>query len=185
MSLRATGSTTLERRSADRPRLLAVPGTGPQPGGRAFVALVVLVLTGGLVGLLLLNTAMQRSAFQLEALKDKTAALTVRSEVLDTQVERLRAPARLANAATRLGMVPMSAPVFLRLSDGRVIGDPQPAAAALPPPVAEPAPASQPAPQFQRAPSRPPDPRAPDPRASDPRPSNPRPSDPRRDGGRG
>ena len=185
MSLRATGSATAERRSTDRAPLRALPvaSSRPQPGGRAFVALVVLVLTGGLVGLLLLNTAMQRSAFQLEALKDKTAALTVRSEVLDTQVERLRAPARLANAANRLGMVPMSAPVFLRLFDGQVIGDPQPAAAPPPPAVAEPRvaqPMAQPAPQSQRASTRPPDPRAPD-----PRPSDPRLSDPRRSGGRG
>ncbi len=144
MNVGVTGlATSSEKRSA-APRLLAVPAAGPRPGGRVFVVLVVLVLAGGLVGLLLLNTAMQRSAFQLDKLQQTSAALAVRSEVLDTQVERLRAPDRLARAASRLGMVAMTAPVFLRLSDGRVLGDPRPAVAAVPRSTAEPAPQSQP-----------------------------------------
>jgi len=146
MSLGATGPVTRSGRRSAAPRLLAVPAAGPRPGGRAFVVLVVLVLAGGLVGLLLLNTAMQRSAFQLEELQQTSAALAVRGEVLDTQVERLRAPDRLARAASRLGMVAMTAPVFLRLSDGRVLGDPRPAVAAVPRPNVEPAPQSQPRP---------------------------------------
>lgn len=155
----ATRRETGAGRSANRPRLRAVPAAGPRPGGRVFVALIVLVLAAGLVGLLLLNTAMQRSAFRLEDLQRESAALAVRGEVLDTQVERLRAPDRLARAATRLGMVAMTEPVFLRLSDGRVLGDPQPAAAA-PPPIAEPVP------HPQAAPPRVADPRPPDPASS-------------------
>ena len=148
MSLGATGPATRSTQRSVAPRLHALPtawpDTGRRPGGRAFVVLVVLVLASGLVGLLLLNTAMQRSAFRLEELQQTSAALAVRGEVLDTQVERLRAPDRLARAASRLGMVAMPAPVFLRLSDGRVLGDPRPAVAAVARPTAEPAPQSQP-----------------------------------------
>ncbi|MBA2508152.1 MAG: hypothetical protein H0V32_05535 [Nocardioidaceae bacterium] len=111
-------------RPAPRPRLRAV--TPPQPSTRSgsFVTMLVLVLAGGLVGLLLLNTAMQRSAFELEELRTRAATLDVRSQVLDLQVERLRSPDRLASQAAGLGMVPVTSPGFVQLADGQVLGEP-------------------------------------------------------------
>jgi len=98
-----------------------------QPHSSAFVVMLVAVLAGGMIGLLVLNTAMQRSAFELEGLRDRVAALDVRSQVLDLQVERLRSPDRLAREASELGMVPVTSPGFVNLDDGTVLG--QPAAA--------------------------------------------------------
>ena len=55
----------------------------------------------------------------------------------------LRQPQRVAEQAAAIGMVPNPSPAFLRLSDGKVLGDPDEAAAAspdfLPPPRAVPA----------------------------------------------
>ncbi|CAN5607681.1 hypothetical protein BH24ACT11_BH24ACT11_16520 [soil metagenome] len=111
-------------RPAPRPRLRAA--TPPQPSTRSgsFVTMLVVVLAGGLVGLLLLNTAMQRSAFELEELRTRAATLDVRSQVLDLQVERLRSPDRLASQAAELGMVPVTSPGFVQLADGQVLGEP-------------------------------------------------------------
>ncbi len=106
-----------------------VPARGRQPRSGAFVALLVALLAGGLVGLLVLNTAMQRSAFQLEDMRDRSESLSVRRQVLDMRVDRLRSPERLAREATDLGMVAMTSPAFLHLEDGRVLGDPVPAVA--------------------------------------------------------
>ena len=111
-----------------------------KPSG-AFVALLVAVLAGGMVGLLVLNTAMQQAAFQLDQLRDRQQGLSVRSQVLGLQVERLRSPEHVARAATDLGMVQMPGPVFLRLEDGKVLGDPVPAAAGTGPQLVPPEPA--------------------------------------------
>lgn len=111
-------------RPAPRPRLRAVAGPQPSTRSGSFVTTLVLVLAAGLVGLLVLNTAMQRSAFELEELRTRAATLDVRSQVLDLQVARLRSPDRLAAQAAGLGMVPVTSPGFVQLADGQVLGEP-------------------------------------------------------------
>jgi hypothetical protein len=46
------------------------------------------------------------------------------------EVDRLRDPQRVALRATRLGMVPLVNPAFIRLGDGTQLGDPVPASTA-------------------------------------------------------
>ncbi len=144
----ARSNAARPQRSAPRPAsrpLRVVPERSRTPG-RAFVVLLVAVLAAGLVGLLVLNTAMQRSAFALESLNSTADRLEVRRQVLDLKVDRLGSPEVLGRRATELGMVPMENPVFLRLSDGKVLGNPRPAVAGtgpqlvvLPPPPPPPA----------------------------------------------
>ncbi len=88
-----------------------------------------MVLAGGLIGLLLLNTAMQRGAFQLTALQAQADALHTEQQQLSMKVDNLASPERLASDAVGLGMVPNANPVFLMLRTGRVIGAPTPAGA--------------------------------------------------------
>ncbi len=111
---------------ATRSRLRAVAPPTVRPRSSAFVTVLVLVLAGGMIGLLVLNTAMQRSAFQLETLRDRAATLDVRTQVLDMQLEKLRSPDRLARQATGLGMVPVTTPGFVD-PEGQVLGKPLPA----------------------------------------------------------
>jgi hypothetical protein len=78
------------------------------------------------------------------------------------QLERLRAPQRLAEAGKALGMVAPGVPAFVRLSDGTVLGTPTPAGSAdavriNPMPPAMPAPL-RPKPIIVRVPA--PDPAA-------------------------
>ena len=141
-----------------RSRLRVVPARARQPRAGTFAALLVAILAGGLVGLLVLNTAMQRSAFELDELRDRAESLGVRQQVLDLRVEGMRAPERLARAASALGMVPMSSPVFLRLEDGRVLGDPVPAVAGTGPRLVPEPPATPPAPTGPAAPRTVPEP---------------------------
>jgi cell division protein FtsB len=91
------------------------------------VVVVLTVLGVGLVGLILLSTVLQAQAFEIARLSSKADALTVQEQELRREVERLQAPAALAERAMRLGMVPNANPVFLQPSDGKVIGDPEPA----------------------------------------------------------
>lgn len=92
-----------------------------------FLAVMVLLLAGGLLGLLALNTVLAQDAFRLHALTKQSKELADREQALAREVETLRTPRTLAAKARELGMVPAEAPAFLRLSDGAVLGAEVPA----------------------------------------------------------
>jgi hypothetical protein len=89
-----------------------------------FVALVVGVLVAGLVGLLVLNTSLQRGAYVVTDLRAQAAELGLRQQNLQLTVAELQAPQRVAEEALALGMVSNDSPAFLSLSTGKVIGVP-------------------------------------------------------------
>jgi hypothetical protein len=127
-----------------RERWLDVVPRAPFKAPRVpFVLLVLVVLGVGLVGLLLLNTSLQQGSFAIHDLQRQTSLLADRQSELERQVAVLAAPESLASRAVKLGMVPNPNPAFLRLSDGRVLGDPQPAKA-LPKPKPKPKVAAKP-----------------------------------------
>ena len=111
----------------DRPALRVVPRRRTRAPRVPFVTLVTLLLVGGVVGLLLFNTSMQQASFATTSLDRQATALGLRQQTLVLQLERMRDPQRLATRARRLGMVSTSAPVFLDLRSGRVLGDAAPA----------------------------------------------------------
>ncbi|MFG2548756.1 hypothetical protein ACGFWF_02225 [Streptomyces sp. NPDC048581] len=104
------------------------------PAGRAraartpFVLLVVLLLGGGLIGLLVLNSALSEGAFRLDDLKKETKALTDEEQSLQRDIDAYSAPDALQRRANELGMVPGGDPAFLD-PDGTVKGVPSPAPA--------------------------------------------------------
>jgi hypothetical protein len=117
--------------------LRLVPPMSFAPPRAPFIIMVIALIGTGLVGLLLLNTSMQRGAFEIASLQQATAQLQKQQAGLEQRASRLQAPASVTAKATALGMVPDANPVFLRLSDGKVLGKPVPATA--PPPPAPPA----------------------------------------------
>ncbi|MGI5374744.1 hypothetical protein ACQEV2_10950 [Streptomyces sp. CA-251387] len=102
------------------------------PAGRAraartpFVLLVVLLLGGGLIGLLMLNSALSEGAFKLDDLKKDTKSLTDEEQSLQRDIDAYSAPDALQRRAHELGMVPGGDPAFLN-PDGTVKGVPSPA----------------------------------------------------------
>jgi hypothetical protein len=110
-----------------------VPRTAGRSSKVPFVVLVLLVLGGGLVGLLVLNTSLQQGAFYEASLQDQQNALATKQEDLRLKIAGLRDPQRLAREARSLGMVPNTTPVFIDLRDGATVGDPQPAIAGTDP----------------------------------------------------
>lgn len=88
----------------------------------ATISVVVVV-----VAQLLLGVALANGAYQVEALQT-TKANAVREQTAATQdLVRVQSPQYLANNASALGMVANSNTVYLRLSDGAVLGAPSPA----------------------------------------------------------
>lgn len=110
-----------------QPRLTVVPRRQRRALRLPFVLVVVLVLGAGLVGLLMLNTSLQQGAFRSAALERKAATLLDRQQDLALAVDALREPQRVSQKARLLGMVANENPVFLRLSDGKVLGRAEPA----------------------------------------------------------
>jgi len=117
-----------------RPALRVVAAPAPDRARTAFVALCLLLLGGGLLTLLLVNTAMANGSFRLHDLQATSDQLTDRQEALRQDIAVQAAPERLAARARALGMVPSGSAAFLRLSDGKVLGVAK-AAPAPPPPT--------------------------------------------------
>ncbi|MET9894025.1 hypothetical protein ABZZ47_28170 [Streptomyces sp. NPDC006465] len=147
-----SGKPELRGRAARLARLL--PAGAGQAARTPFVLLVVLLLGGGLIGLLVLNSALSEGAFRLDDLQKDTKSLTDEEQGLQRDVDAYSAPDALQRRARELGMVPGGDPAFLA-PDGTVKGVPgaarQSAARApmIPPPeVLAPAPAR---PQSQAA----------------------------------
>ncbi|MCH0566446.1 MULTISPECIES: septum formation initiator family protein [unclassified Streptomyces] len=118
----------LRGRAARLARLLPVTPTAGRAARTPFVLLVVLLLGGGLIGLLVLNSALSEGAFQLDDLQKDTKALTDEEQALQRDVDAYSAPRALQRRARELGMVPGGDPAFLG-PDGTVRGVPSPASA--------------------------------------------------------
>lgn len=110
-----------------RARLALVPARATTAPRTPFAVLLFALAVAGVVGLLMFNTHMQQNAFTASALKEEAEALTAKQQRLDMELEQLRDPQRVALQARSMGMVLPATPAFLRLSDGRVIGEAQPA----------------------------------------------------------
>jgi len=108
-----------------QPKLRVVYGAPFRPPRMPFVIFVLSLLAAGLVGLLLLNTELQSGTFQVTALSQRADQLQDDQEQLEKQVRTLESPQNLADRALKMGMVPNPNPVFLRLSDGQVLGVPE------------------------------------------------------------
>ncbi|MGW7288762.1 FtsB family cell division protein [Streptomyces sp. NPDC054847] len=128
-------STAAKQLKGRAVRLTRLMPSGPSTAARTpFVLLVVLLLSGGLITLLLLNSSLSQGSFELSELKKKTTELTDEQQALQRDVDRHSAPDALERRARELGMVPGGGPAFLG-PDGKVLGVPRKATAEpLPPP---------------------------------------------------
>ena len=117
--------------AVERARLTVVPPRRTlgrtQAARTPFAVLVIAMLAAGVVGLLMFNTNMQQTSFKATALQDRVNVLTAKEQSLALELDELRDPQHLAVSAKELGMVAPSQPAFVRLADGRVLGNPTPA----------------------------------------------------------
>ena len=121
------GTRALKRPTTTTPRLRVVTGAPPRRGGAAFGIICATLLAAGLIGLLLLNTALVQGSFTLHDLRATSGQISDAEDVLTQSLTASRSPANLAAKAASMGMVPAQSAAFLRLSDGTVIGVAKPA----------------------------------------------------------
>lgn len=120
------------------PSLRLVTAAGARPARTPFVLLVGALLAAGLLGLLLLNTAIASDAFRLNELQRRSVALADRQQQLEQALAAAQSPALLAARAGSLGMVPGSAGDYVRLANGRVVAAVSAAPRPAPPPGSPP-----------------------------------------------
>ncbi|ALS56621.1 hypothetical protein [Rathayibacter toxicus] len=113
-----------------RPHIEAVPA--PQRQSRSklvFGSVAVVGLFTIIVIQLLVSVSLSQGAYQISGLQTEQKTLLRSNAEKQDAVDVLSSPQNLAMAAQKLGMVSNSAPVYLRLSDGSVLGDPRSASA--------------------------------------------------------
>ena len=94
---------------------------------RAFSYTVAVLVISGLLVLGFVNTLSARASFEKRQLTIELSDLTSQQQQLERQVALQSSPGNLINIARRLGMIPASSPAFIRLSDHKILGHPQPA----------------------------------------------------------
>jgi hypothetical protein len=88
-----------------------------------FVVTCMAILAGALLAALLLNTHRAAGAEEQRSMDVELAQLARDEQSLSAELDANKAPAKLAESATALGMVPAGSTGWLRLSDGTVQGD--------------------------------------------------------------
>ncbi len=105
-----------------KPIRLVLAGRRIRLGSSAFILMVLLALSGILMSLLLLNTALTQDSFRLQDLRTQANDLMLKERQLSAQVAAAQSPVGLEQLAKNLGMVASGDPVFLRLTDGVLLG---------------------------------------------------------------
>ena len=133
------GATALApERRPDTSKVKSKPGLRVAPPApvsvpRApFVALVLVVVVAGVLGILVLNTKINENAFTLNHLQNQQSNLDQQEQQLDQHLAELESPNSLKAAAHRLGLIDSGTPAYLPLPNGQTVGVPQPAAPGQP-----------------------------------------------------
>ena len=106
---------------------LTVAPPAPVAAPRApFVALVLVLVLTGVVGILVLNTKIAENAFVLDDLHRKQSSLDRDEQRLKSDIAKQESPAYLATRATQFGLGRTTSPASLLLPDGTKLEMPGP-----------------------------------------------------------
>ena len=99
-------------------RLVPEIKPGEVAAQRTFAIFIATIFTAGLLTLLVVNTALAKDAFLLKQLKQEAQSLTDQREAILRQVAQKSSPEKLAEQASKLGMIASTNPKFLDMSAG-------------------------------------------------------------------
>lgn len=107
-----------------RPQLALVRGEAGASNRYAYAILLAVIAIAGLGSYLAVQTQLGQGMFEERLLSSQLRTTTAQVQELEQQVTVMSASTNLDERARELGMVRMGATAFLRLSDGKVIGEP-------------------------------------------------------------
>lgn len=113
----ARGDGTQER------RLRSVPPLPERMARVPFLTVLIAIFGVGMVGLLMVNTALQNQAFESRSLNRQAAQLVYQEAEVQSQLNKVRTPEQIAAKASALGMRANPKPAFLVVPSGKVIGE--------------------------------------------------------------
>ena len=121
--------TSLNKATAWRPSIQVVATRAQRKARpRVFYALASMgVIFGIIIAQLLLSVAVSSGAYEIASLQQSNKELTRTYQTINQDMDRLSSPQNLAANAEALGMVINNTPVYLRISDGAVLGASVPA----------------------------------------------------------
>ncbi|MGC4895891.1 hypothetical protein [Micromonospora sp. DT31] len=126
-ALRPAERTRTRVAGTPTPRLRVAPPAPIRVPRAPFVALILVLVVGGVLGILALNTKINENSFRQEQLEQQQAKLDLDEQQLKKEIAEQEAPGNLTANARRLGLVESQDPAYIRLPDGRTIGVPHPA----------------------------------------------------------
>ena len=126
MSALPAQSIAAPRRAIDRLRVLR-PASEVARRAKPRLAYAMIAVGGVaiiIVAQMLLSIAVTQGAYEVDAFQIAQSKLARQEQQLREDLDRVQSPQYLAANAEALGMVPNADPVYLRLSDGAVLGQP-------------------------------------------------------------
>jgi hypothetical protein len=114
------------RESTRKPRLRALDAPKRRVATVPFVLTLAAILALGMVGMIVLVTALQEQGLAVQSRQHDATVLANRVSQLQAQVGDARSIKNLAVAAQGLGMKPDPYAVAMRLSDGKTFGSSRP-----------------------------------------------------------
>lgn len=131
INLAATARPLVERAKGLAPNIQIVSSKASRKARpKAFYPLMTMgVVFGIIIAQLLLSVAVSSGAYEIAELTQQNKEISRTYQTMNQDIDRLSSPQNLASNAGALGMVNNATPVYLRLSDGAVLGSPVPAKA--------------------------------------------------------
>lgn len=115
-------SDTGRSATGDR-KLRAVPSLPGRVARIPFITVLIAIFGVGMVGLLVVNTALQNQAFESRLLNRQSAQLVYQEAELQSQLNKVRTPEQIATKASALGMRANPKPAFLVVPSGKIVGE--------------------------------------------------------------
>lgn len=89
-----------------------------------YVAVLSVMMISAMLASLVIHTVLTQGAFEMQQVQKEMKTLRDQHEELTQKVAAAESPVAIEQRARAMGMVPAASPVFLRLADKSVLGDP-------------------------------------------------------------
>lgn len=89
-----------------------------------YVAVLSVMMVSAMLVSLVIHTVLTQGAFEMQQVQREMKVLRDQHEDLTQRVAAAESPVAIEQRARAMGMVPAASPVFLRLADKSVLGDP-------------------------------------------------------------
>jgi type II secretory pathway pseudopilin PulG len=124
---RAAGREAGRADVESRRRLRVAPPMPVQIARAPFIAMLLVIVVAGVVGILVLTAMINANQFRLNNLQSQQAGLDAQEQTRQQKLNQLSSPGSLLADAKKLGLVPAGTMAYIQLPNGTVVGAPEPA----------------------------------------------------------